>query len=120
MQLYLIKKLLFIPIVTFLLFSFSISFVKAQKKFDYNYKTSNQEVRKINNDAVKMLFQIIAHKVGESALISAKKNLKRAIYLDPDYKRSYTTLLDCIKSLNEQPYSIKKGALKEQGQCLEA
>lgn len=114
MQLYLIKKNLFTPVLVFVLFGFHVSLTNAQKKFDYNYKTSNQEVRKINNDAAKMLFQIIAGKVQESALVSATKNLKRAIYLDPDYKGSYTTLLDCIKSLNEQPYSTKKGALKEQ------
>lgn len=114
MQLYPIKKNLFISVLTFLILGFSISFACAQKKFDYNYKTSNSEVKKINNDASKILSQINIGKVEESALISVKKDLKRVIHLDPDYKRSYLNLLDCIKSLNEKPYSAKIGFQKEQ------
>ncbi|MET4140265.1 hypothetical protein [Pedobacter sp. UYP1] len=114
MSLDLIKKNLFTPILTLILFNSYISVANAQKKIDYNYKTSNQEVIKINNSASNTLYETISGKVRESVLISAKKDLRHAILLDPDYKRSYLNLLDCIKSMNEKPYSVKTGFLKEQ------
>lgn len=114
MQLYPIKKIYSFSVLTFLIFGFSISFSYAQKKFDYNYKTSNNEVRKINNNASNLLYEVINGKVEKSVLISAEKDLRHAVQLDPDYKRSYLNLLDCIKSLNEKPYSAKIGFQKKQ------
>lgn len=80
----------------FLLISLSVC---GQKKFDYNYKTSNTEVIAINNHAVNIFFGLSGgKKVLMDSLPKVENDLRQAIKLDTNYKMTYINLINCIEA----------------------